>query len=383
MGNQGEYEMKQIGLYLHLPFCMRKCRYCDFSSWADREKLKTPYIKALISELETYKSEKVEVDTIFLGGGTPTLFDGEILVQLLDRCRKTFNISRDAEITIECNPGTADRSKLEVLFRGGFNRLSIGLQAWQDHHLKLLGRIHDSRQFTATVDWAREAGFSNISADVIFGLPGQTWDEWRETLLNAVSTGITHLSAYSLKIEEGTVFYKWLKQGKITEMDDEKERNLYHKGIDLLEDLGFRQYEISNFALPGLECRHNLNYWRNGEYIGCGCSAHSCYKSVRRANVADVEQYIERVHSGQSLADYHEKIDAHSELFETLMLGFRLKEGINKKAFQNRFGFSLHERYGETIEKLKKQGLIIEDEQAYRPTPQGFDFQNRIAVAFL
>ena len=374
--------MKQIGLYLHLPFCMQKCRYCDFSSWAGREDLKTPYINALMSELETYRGENIAVNTIFLGGGTPTLFDGETLVQLLDKCREIFDISRDAEISIECNPGTADRKKLEILFKGGFNRLSIGLQAWQEHHLKQLGRIHNSRQFRETVDWAKEAGFINISADVIFGLPGQTWEEWKETLEKAVSTGINHLSAYSLIIEEGTVFYEWMKQGKISQMDDERERSLYHRGVALLESLGFMQYEISNFAKPGWECRHNLNYWRNGEYLGCGCSAHSFFRSVRRANAAGIEQYIERIQSGKPAVDYSEEIDMETEVVETLMLGFRLNEGINKKAFQNRFGFSLHERYGDPIMELKNQGLLTEDEEAVRPTPLGFDFQNRIAVAF-
>jgi oxygen-independent coproporphyrinogen-3 oxidase len=377
--------MKQIGLYLHLPFCIQKCRYCDFSSWAGSEDLKTPYINALLSELEFYKAEQnnFTVNTIFMGGGTPTLFDGEILVQLLEKCREIFHVAENAEISIECNPGTADAPKLEILRKGGFNRLSIGLQAWQDHHLAKLGRIHNSFQFKETVEWAKQAGFSNISADVIFGLPGQTWEEWRQTLEKAVETGINHLSAYSLKIEEGTVFYKWQQQGKLKEMDDGEERDLYHKGVSLLQQMGFNQYEISNFALPGWECRHNLNYWRNGEYIGCGCSAHSCYKSARWGNVPGIVQYIERMQSGLSVVDSHEGIDKETEIFETLMLGLRLNEGINKKAFQQRFGFSINERYEEAIKELKSQGLLMEGEHTLYCTPLGFDFQNRIALAFM
>ncbi len=377
--------MKQIGLYIHLPFCIQKCRYCDFPSWAGREDLRTPYLNALFSELDSYRTEQdnLQVNTIFLGGGTPTLFDGEILVQILEKCKEIFHVKEEAETTIECNPGTTDRGELEILARGGFNRLSIGLQAWQDHHLKNLGRLHNCRQFQETVDWAKQAGFLNISADVIFGLPGQTWKEWRETLEKTAAAGITHLSAYSLKIEEGTVFHQWQQQGKLQEMEEEQERSLYHRGTALLRELGFYQYEISNFARPGWESRHNLNYWRNGEYIGCGSSAHSFFKSIRRGNVSDIEQYIQRMKSGQSVIDFWEEIDTHTEVFETLMLGFRLNEGIDKKAFQYRFGFSLNERYGETIEKLKSQGLLMEDAQALRPTSLGLDFQNRIAMAFI
>lgn len=378
-------EVKQIGLYLHLPFCTQKCHYCDFSSWAGREDLKQPYLNALLGELGSYRTDQQDmvVSTIFMGGGTPTLFDGEILVQLLEKCRDTFHIQDKAEISIECNPGTADRNKLETLARGGFNRLSIGLQAWQNHHLENLGRIHRRRHFEDTISWANQAGFSNISADVIFGLPGQSWEEWRETLEEAVAAGVTHLSAYSLKIEEGTVFYQWQQQEKLREMEEEQERFLYHQGAALLEELGLKQYEISNFAYPGWECRHNLNYWRNGEYIGCGCSAHSYYQSLRRGNVMDMIQYIERIQSGMPAAEFQEETDTQTEVFETLMLGFRLNEGINKEAFHSRFGFSLSERYRKTIEELKGQGLLTEDTQALRPTSLGFDLQNRIALAFL
>ena len=377
--------MKQIGLYLHLPFCIQKCRYCDFSSWAGREELKTPYINALFRELELYKKEQndIKVSTIFMGGGTPTLFDGEILVQILEKCKEVFHIQEDAEISIECNPGTADANKLDILVKGGFNRLSIGLQAWQDHHLTKLGRLHDSFQFTQTINWAKEAGFSNISADVIFGLPDQTWEEWQETLGRVASIGVNHISTYSLKIEEGTVFHEWQQQGMLKEMEDEQERILYHKGAALLKGIGFHKYEISNFALPGWECRHNLNYWRNGQYIGCGSSAHSYYKSTRWGNVPGIVQYIERMQFSQSIVDFREEIDKHTEVFETIMLGLRLNEGINKKAFQKRFGFTLNERYKKTIEELKNQGLLVEDEQTLSCTPLGFDFQNRIALAFM
>ncbi len=377
--------MKQIGLYLHFPFCEQKCRYCDFSSWAGKEKHMDSYLEALFQELESYKGESQdeEISSIFMGGGTPTLFHGELLVKTLGKCKECFSIREDAEISIECNPGTVDKDKLSALFEGGFNRLSFGLQAWQDHHLAFLGRIHRHKEFEDSVKWALEVGFTNISADLIFGIPGQTEEEWKESLEKALASGIHHISAYSLKVEEDTVLYHWRAQGKFQEMDDDQERKLYHNGVRLIEDHGFKQYEISNFARPGYESRHNLNYWKNGEYIGCGCGAHSYYQSLRRANVQSIEEYIRLINDGQSVIASQEEIDTKTELFETLMLAFRLNEGINKRDFTSRFNFSLTDKYAEEIKELKKQGLVVEDEDSIRPTALGFDFENRIALAFL
>jgi len=377
--------MKAIGLYLHFPFCIQKCRYCDFPSYAGLESRMVPYLEALYREMESYQEteKEYEIGTIFMGGGTPTLYDGDSLVRVLDKCRECFPVREDAEITVECNPGTAGREKLCILGKGGFNRLSIGLQAWQDSLLGFLGRIHRRQQFLDTIRWAREAGFVNLNADVIFGIPGQTLDEWLETLEKTAACGITHLSAYSLKIEEGTVFYSWKCSGGLREMEDEKERELYHKGIALLHQLGLEQYEISNFARKGFSCRHNLTYWRNGEYIGCGCGAHSHLHSIRCGNVKDIGTYIDRMNNGRPAIDFKEEIDSQTELFETLMLGFRLKEGIRKKDFLDRYGFSLRNRYPKELEMLGAKGLIEEDAEAFRPTALGLDFENTIALAFL
>ncbi len=377
--------MRKIGLYLHFPFCEQKCRYCDFSSWAGKEKQMDAYLEALFQELESYRGERQEeeISSIFMGGGTPTLFHGELLVKTLEKCKECFIVPEDSEISIECNPGTVDRDKLSILHEGGFNRLSFGLQAWQDHHLAFLGRIHRSKEFEDSVKWAQEVGFTNISADLIFGIPGQTEEEWKKSLEKAIACGIQHISAYSLKVEEDTVLYHWRAQGKFQEMDDDQERTLYHSGVRLLEDHGLKQYEISNFSRPGCESWHNLNYWKNGEYIGCGCGAHSNYRSVRRANVQSIEQYIRRINKGQSVIEAQENIDQETELFETLMLAFRLNEGINKRDFISRFNFSLTDKYAQEIKELKKQGLVVEDEHSIRPTALGFDFENRIALAFL
>jgi oxygen-independent coproporphyrinogen-3 oxidase len=386
MIHRGEKLMRKVGLYLHFPFCIQKCRYCDFPSWAGREDKMMPYLDALWREMESWqgrKQDEISVSTIYMGGGTPTLFSGKALTDTLKKCREIFFVEKDAEITIECNPDTVVPDKLQVLAEGGFNRLSMGLQAWQDPHLEFLGRTHGQKQFVNAVKWAEEAGFHNISADLIFGLPGQTPDDWKETLEKTAQTGVQHISAYGLIIEEGTVFHLWQKQGKLQEMEEEQERLLYHEGASLLEELGYRQYEISNFARPGFESRHNLNYWRNGEYLGFGCSAHSYEQSVRWSNISGICEYIEKVSKGESPVVSKEIISRESEVFETLMLGFRLNEGVNKEEFYRRFGFPLTSRYKKEIAELMGQGLIIEDERAVRPTLRGFDFQNRIAMAFL
>lgn len=377
--------MKALGLYLHFPFCVQKCRYCDFPSCEGKEELMAPYLEALLQEIESYRKldKKYQIATIFMGGGTPTLFNGHSLVKVLEKCRETFDIEKDAEISIECNPGTVAREKLNILWQGGFNRLSVGLQAWQNHHLKYLGRIHKQQHFVDTIKFAKEAGFDNISADVIYGIPNQNVTEWLTTLKETVACGITHLSAYGLKVEEGTVFHKWLESGKLKEMDDELERELYHKGIDQLSQLGLDQYEISNFAKAGYECRHNLIYWKNGEYIGCGSGAHGHMNGIRKGNIKDIDLYINRIENGKSVIDMSEVIDEKTELLETLMLGFRLREGIIKEDFYKKYGFSIKDRFPKEIELLKERELLCEDNNSIRPTPLGLDFQNTIVLTFM
>ncbi len=377
--------MKARGLYLHFPFCARKCSYCDFPSYSGKEGFMAPYLEALLKEIGSYREnrEKYRISTIFMGGGTPTLFSGDRLAEVLDKCRECFNVDEDAEITIESNPGTVDLEKLLILRKSGFNRLSIGLQAWQDRLLGFLGRIHTARQFEDAVLTAQKAGFDNINADVIFGIPGQSLEDWLETLKRTVALNVTHVSAYSLIIEEGTPLYSLKQKGLLGEVAEEAEREMYHRGAELLEQLGFYRYEISNFARSGFECRHNLNYWRNGEYIGCGSGAHQYLNGVRSSNTPHIEAYIKMINKTGNASVSSEMIDKDQEVFETLMLGFRLTEGINKADFQKRFGFTLSERYSDKLAALRQEGLVFEDDIALRPTPRGFDFQNHIALTFL
>jgi oxygen-independent coproporphyrinogen-3 oxidase len=289
---------KNIGVYIHIPFCRSKCYYCDFNSYSGREPLAGSYFDALYKEIEIRSASIGDrpVSTVFIGGGTPSLVGPEYIRGLLEVCSKYLRIDADAEISIESNPGTLTYESLRSYRMAGINRLSIGLQAWQDRLLKMLGRIHDRRQFTDNLEAAVRAGFDNINTDLIFGLPEQSIEDWAETIEEVTKTGsVRHISCYSLKIEEGTVFGDRFEAGTLQPADDELDRRMYHHAVDALAKKGFRQYEISNFAVPGYECRHNLIYWKAAEYAGFGAGSHSYLDSVRFNNTAGIEDYIKAV----------------------------------------------------------------------------------------
>ena len=377
--------MRQLGVYIHFPFCARKCHYCDFPSYQGMEQWMEPYLEALFRELLQWK-EKVcdcSVKSIYLGGGTPTLFSGEQIAGVLDACFKSFNVQEDAEITIEANPGTVDPDKLSALRKAGVNRLSIGLQAWQDKHLRFLGRIHSSGDFVKSLMDAKEVGFDNINVDVMFALPHQTIEDWLETLEKVCSFDVQHISMYSLKVENGTPLHRWYEEGKFSLPTQEEDRLMYYKGREFVSGFGFRQYEISNFAIPGRECVHNLIYWHNEEYIGCGSGAHSYFNNERFSNTSDVREYIRAINSGTQRISYREKIEEKDERFETIMLGLRLVEGVDKQRFKARFGRCIEYYYGEAIKKLVKQGLLIDDGASIRLTEKGMDVQNVVLLEFM
>ncbi len=377
--------MRNIGLYLHFPFCLRKCYYCDFLSYQGMKEWIEPYINALCTELREWKQHLSDcrVQTIYLGGGTPTIISAEKLAYVLDVCTSSFHVQENAEITIEGNPGTIRREQLSLLKRAGVNRLSIGLQAWQAKHLETLGRIHGSEDFVNSVDMARNAGFDNINVDVMFGLPDQTLDEWMETLNRVCMLGIEHVSMYSLKVEEGTMLHTWFSQGKICLPTHEEDRNMYYSGRDFLCQHGLEQYEISNFALPGRESSHNLIYWNNEEYIGCGNGAHSHFNNERFSNLSHIKDYIDAVITGTSRIEYRERISEADQRFETIMLNLRMVKGISKKSFAQRFGKDIHYYYGDVIRKLVDKKMLVEDEEYIRLTLRGMDVQNSVLLEFM
>ncbi len=377
--------MDSLGIYVHFPFCIRKCLYCDFPSYAGQENLMDIYIHGLEKEIDNIKSlaKNRPVDTILFGGGTPTLFSGEILGHVLDNIKDGFNVLEDAEITTEANPETLDREKLTRLYSAGFNRLSIGMQESRDKHLKALGRGHSLEDVKRGVGLAHETGFNNINLDLIFALPDQTLEAWMESLEIAVNMGAQHISAYALIIEEGTPFYDLWKRGELNLPSDELEREMYHRAVEYLGKVGYRQYEISNFAREGMECRHNLKYWRNLDYIGIGSGAHSSLGGHRWANFSDIERYIGGVNSkGTGIEESH-RVPPKEQRFETIMMGLRLVQGVSKAAFLQRFGNDIGYYYGSVIRSLEEKGLLVDGEDSVYLTSKGMDLQNQVLLYFL
>ena len=374
-----------IGLYIHFPFCLRKCLYCDFPSYAGKEFLMDDYLDAVRIEIGEIKKRITgrKIETIFWGGGTPTLFHGEKLKNLLDYIKENLVIIEDAEITTEANPETLDKKKLEILKKAGVNRLSIGMQAGQDCLIKKLGRVHSIKDVERSVQWAKALGFDNINLDLMFGLPDQTLDQWMETLIMAVDMGVEHISTYALIIEEGTPFYELESQGKLNTASEEVEREMYHKGVAYLKRKGYNQYEISNFAQPGKECRHNLIYWKNRDYIGIGCGAHSFLDGERWSNYNDISQYIDSISKKRTAIEHRQRISISEQRFETIMLGLRLIEGVSKLEFRERFNNDIRYYYDDAIDQLKKQGLLAEDSNRIYLTPKGMDFQNQVLLYFM
>lgn len=344
------------------------------------------YIVALKKEISDLGGMLADykIKTIYMGGGTPTLFHEDVLEEIVELCHHKLNVSNDAEITIESNPATLNKRKLKRLFEMGINRLSVGFQAGQSNHLKALGRQHTYDDFVNAVEWARTEGFENINADVLLSIPGQTCKDLLETINMAIETLVTHLSLYSLRIEEKTPFYDAMLRGEITVLEDDEDRRMFHEAKEKLLNHGFVRYEISNFARMGMECAHNLVYWHNNEYVGCGSSAHSFFGKARYANHSDIREYIESVREpgGQTRA-FTAKVEVQEERFDTLMLGLRLVKGIDKAEFAQRFGHDINFFYKTQINDLKAQGLLLEDESNLYCTQKGLDLQNYVLLGFM
>ena len=374
--------MKEIGLYMHIPFCKQKCLYCDFNSYVCNNDKVQSYIDALIKEIKMYnKLYQFKFKTVFFGGGTPTFIHYkhiEAIMREIEPC-----IAEEAEISMECNPGTVNSESLKAYRKMGINRLSIGLQAWQPELQKALGRIHDTEQFLINLEQAREAGFENISADLMFALPGQSLDMWLETVERVASLGLKHVSCYSLKIEEGTPFYKLYEQNKLQLPDDELDRAMYHGAIDLLYKHGLKQYEISNFAVQGYECKHNLIYWENEEYLGVGAGSHSKLDAVRFSNFKSLGAYIEQIEQKAFPVEEKNVIAAAEEMWETIILFLRLNKGLDIKYFNCKYKVNFMDKYAIAISKLMKSGLMIIEDNHLKLTVLGMDLSNSVFIEFL
>lgn len=365
------------GLYVHLPFCRKKCDYCDFVSYANCYDAEERYVNALIEEFSRYRGEMV--DTVYFGGGTPTSLKPESLKTLLSGVMENFTLTPDTEITMECNPKTADFETFSMLRAWGVNRLSIGVQSFEDRLLSLIGRIHSSEDAKSVILDASKAGFSNISADLMFGLPGQTIEDVRRSVEIMTSLPVSHISCYGLILEEGTPLYKKVESGTLTLPDEDTEFSMYRTLKDELKARGFLQYEISNFAKEGYRSRHNTKYWNAEEYIGCGAAAHSYFQNTRFCHTSNLEEYIKNPMARQD----EEEISQKEQMTEFMILGLRKTEGVSKKTFSARFGTVLTDVYGHIITPFVEKGLLLWEDDFLRFSEEGLYVSNAILCEFM
>ncbi len=373
-----------LSLYIHIPFCQKKCLYCDFPSFSPKENEMALYTKKLIEEIEASASQvkNYEVQTIFFGGGTPTLLSISQLKSITTAIYKNYRIAKNVEFTIEANPKTFDEEKATALFQMGFRRMSIGLQSFQNEELQLLGRIHTKEDFQTSYGLARKSGFSNINIDLMFALPNQTEAMWQNTLKNAIALQPEHISVYSLIYEEGTPFFEKREQEELKELDEVLDRKLYHMAVELLETHGYVQYEISNFAKIGKESQHNITYWKTKPYLGFGLSAHSYFEGERFHNTDDFHVYINDPLHKITKQDV-ELILEKEAMSEFVFLGLRMTKGIAKAEFHERFGMELNNVYATEIQKCIKNELLVETTTHIHLTKLGIDLSNTVFCEFV
>lgn len=367
--------MKKLGIYLHIPFCVRKCLYCDFCSFTEaKEELMLRYAEKLSADVEKLSSSAKDhtVDTVYLGGGTPTLLPEKAFDIIMSALYKSFSVDSSAEITAECNPATADKNKLSTMRSLGINRLSLGLQSVVDEELRALGRIHNFSDFVNTYNDARRAGFENISADLMYGIPHQTRESLEMSLRKLSSFDPQHISVYGLKIEQGTPFGKMRRELPLPDEDSEYE--MYFDCGRILSEYGYNKYEISNFAHKGYESKHNIKYWECEEYLGIGVSAHSYFNGERFANSTDIEGYL----SDKDITSERRYIDEKERLNEFIMLGMRLAKGVDNEEFSRRFGEDVFHKFGRELEKYKKEGFLKTEDGRIAFTDRGFMVSNYI-----
>lgn len=377
--------MKDIGIYIHIPFCQSKCYYCDFCSYPNMLDDSKKYISYLKREIDLYEHDlkNYNISTIFFGGGTPTIIDGKYIYEIIEYLHNKFNINKVKEISIESNPKTLDNEKLNIYKKSGINRISLGVQSMNDKMLKRIGRIHTSEDFIQTYNLIRKKGFDNINFDIMFNLPQQTLEDSNKTLELVADLEPEHISYYSLKIEEKTPFAKQYSNNELILPDEDVEREMYHNGIKFLEKKGFNHYEISNFAKEGYESKHNLIYWKAEPYIGLGLSSHSYFNGFRYGNTENLNVYIEQLSNGKLAIEEKEFIDKDMEVAEYLILGLRLIEGININSFWEKFDVELLNKHGVVINKYIKEGLLEMKGDNIRLTKRGLDLCNIVFTDIL
>lgn len=373
--------MKKISLYIHIPFCKQRCFYCDFPTFAGKERFREEYIDALIKEIKEKCSDYL-IKTIFIGGGTPSYLEENELEKLLMAVSK-LNLLDKLEYSMECNPGTVNENKLKIMKKYGINRISFGLQSCNDNLLKKIGRIHTFKEFLENYNLARKVGFDNINVDLMYGLPNLNIQDWKNTLESICELKPEHISAYSLIIEEGTAFYKLYEKDKLELPSEDEERVMDKITKDILKDNGYHQYEISNFALDGKECEHNKVYWSLEEYIGVGSASSSYMDGYRFANTSNINDYIEKISNNVSVVIDKYENSIEDEMEEFVFMGLRMVSGIDILKFEKKFGVDINSIYKEIIEKNIKDGLLVVQKNKMFLTAKGMELSNSVMSDFI
>lgn len=384
--------IKMPGIYIHIPYCIKKCAYCDFVSVPTENGVPEAYFHALLNEIERQAEtfQGVQFNTVFVGGGTPSLLSSKQMEALVKSLKHYYNIQSEAEFSVECNPGTVDYLKLSGYRSIGINRLSIGLQSSNNTILKEIGRIHDYSDFARTMDSVHRAGYTNFNVDIMYGLPGETEDDLIHTVNAVYDSGATHLSAYSLILEENTPLHKRVTGGLVLLPSDDRVADVEEKIRQYIVTLGYERYEISNYAKNGYRCLHNINYWENGPYVGFGVAAHSAFRLngewKRWNNTSDISEYVSLMKNGNDPIKSCECIEKKEEMFETVMLGLRMTDGFEWNSFKDRFGIAIESIYGKAIDRLIEYGWLNEEllkKGRLALSDKGLDLQNRALLLFM
>lgn len=372
----------KTGVYIHIPFCKKRCYYCDFVTFTNKDKEFLSYTEALIKEIRNSNLKNLQIETVFIGGGTPTVLPKEMLSDIIEEILK-YDVVSTAEITVEANPGTLSEDYLKSLYNTGVNRLSIGLQAWQNEHLKNIGRIHTREEFLENYNMARNIGFKNINVDLIFGLPNLSKKEWLETLANIIKIRPEHISTYSLIIEEGTRFGSLYEKGLLKETDEIIDREMYSICKELLINNNYEHYEISNFSKIGYNSKHNIDCWKRKNYIGLGLNSHSFFEGIRYKNISNLEEYIKNSYNNYLIRENIEVLSIKESMEEFMFLGLRLIKGVSIKNFQKEFRRDIFTVYSKQINYLLKEKLLLLEKDSLYLSNKGIDLSNLVFEKFL
>ena len=369
-------------LYIHIPFCVKKCKYCDFNSYKIVKSEKDRFLSDLKKEMSLYKNKDRKINSIFFGGGTPSILDNKDIKMIMQEIENNFYIDKDAEISMECNPGTLNEDKLRFMKSIGINRLSIGLQALQKDLLNFIGRIHTYEEFEKNYIQARKVGFENINIDLMYNLPNQTFQDWKETLQKVVDLNPEHISAYSLILEEGTKLYDMYMNKEFEMGDEDEDIKMYEYTINYLKSKGYNQYEISNYAKDTYECKHNILYWKCKNYIGLGPGASGYINNVRYNNERSLDSYHDKLSKNQKPIEFFEELTLKDKIEEKIIMGLRMNEGIIFKDFEE-FGIDFESKYKEQLNKQIELGLIIKTNKGIKLTQRGREISNSIFLDYI